>query len=76
MDDITRWKALAAAALSRQHSIDPTKVPERLWNELYVSGCTPREAAERARAHFNNARPMSAVEQRARRQLGDRAGRA
>ena len=60
MDHITQWKALAAATLSRQHGIDATKIPEGLWNQLYVSGYTPREAANHARVHYDDALPSVA----------------
>jgi len=54
--DYSTWRALAAAELKRLHGIDAERVPERIWQQLYVQNSSPREAADRAQVHLQRTR--------------------
>jgi hypothetical protein len=43
------WKTLASAALSELHGIDPSRISEQVWRQLYIDNYAPRDAAEACR---------------------------
>jgi len=50
------WKARVAALLERQ-GISAGVLLERAWRNLFISGETPEQAADRAATEAHNARP-------------------
>jgi hypothetical protein len=54
--DFVTWKARAAADLKRQHNVNPSIIPARMWKHLYIQGKTPQKAADEAAASEYNAR--------------------
>jgi hypothetical protein len=48
-----QWKAIAAAQLAEK-GIDPKRISERAWRNLYVNGYNPDRAAERAATDYRN----------------------
>jgi hypothetical protein len=55
--DFVTWKARAAAALKRKHSVNPGIIPARMWKHLYVQGHSPQRGAELAAVSADSARP-------------------
>lgn len=59
------WKAAAAAALERGHSIRARAIPENVWTRLYVGRMpdgrprTPADGAADAAAHYRASTPAS-----------------
>ena len=47
--EFEEWKTLAAAALSELHGIDPSRIPEQVWRQLYIDNHAPRDAADACR---------------------------
>ena len=56
--DYTKWWAQAAAELKRLHGIDAESIPDGIWEQLYAQNASPREAADRARAHSRTGRSV------------------
>jgi hypothetical protein len=46
--DFKTWLADAVANLQREHNINPSIIPIRVWRHLYIQGRTPHDAADRA----------------------------
>jgi hypothetical protein len=55
--DFVTWKARAAAALKRQHRVNPSIIPARMWKHLYIQGKMPQKAADQAAVSAYNAPP-------------------
>jgi hypothetical protein len=54
--DYKTWLANAVAALQREHNINPSTIPMRVWRHLYIQGRTPQKAADQAAASAHNVR--------------------
>jgi hypothetical protein len=54
--DYKTWLADAVAALQREHNINPSTIPMRMWRHLYIQGRNPQKAADQAAASAHNAR--------------------
>jgi transposase-like protein len=50
------WLADAVAALQREHNVNPSIMPLRVWRHLYIQGKTPRDAADKAAVSVHNVR--------------------
>jgi hypothetical protein len=46
----------AVAALQREHNINPSTIPMRVWRHLYIQGRNPQKAADQAAASAHNVR--------------------
>jgi hypothetical protein len=44
------------AALQREHNINPSTIPMRVWRHLYIQGRNPQKAADQAAASAHNVR--------------------
>jgi hypothetical protein len=55
--DFKTWLADAVANLPREHNINPSVIPIRVWLHFYIQGRTPQKAADRAAVSAYNARP-------------------
>jgi hypothetical protein len=51
-----RWLADAVATLQREHNVNPSIIPVRVWRQLYIQGRTPDAAADRAAVSAYNVR--------------------
>ena len=51
--EFEQWQELAAAALREVRGIDPSRIQERIWRQLYIDNYAPRDAAERAVAFLH-----------------------
>jgi hypothetical protein len=45
--DYKTWLADAVAALQREHNINPSIIPMRVWRHLHIQGRSPQKAGER-----------------------------
>jgi hypothetical protein len=63
--DYKTWLADAVAALQREHNINPSTIPMRVWRHLYIQGRSPQKAADQAAASAHNVR--SAADRRRKR---------
>ncbi len=52
-----QWKAAAGAVLHEQYGINPARIPNEIWRQLYLQNFEPREAARRIEVIYVNARP-------------------
>jgi hypothetical protein len=52
--DFKTWLADAVAELQREHNINPSTIPVRVWRHLYIQGRAPQEAARRAAVSAHN----------------------
>jgi hypothetical protein len=52
-----QWKAAAGAVLHEQYGINPARIPNEIWRQLYLQNFEPREAAHRIEVIYVNARP-------------------
>jgi hypothetical protein len=57
--DFKTWLADALANLQRDHNINPSIIPIRVWRHLYIQGRSPQEAADQAAVSAHNVRPAS-----------------
>jgi len=51
------WKEAVGVVLVREYDIEPSRVPMRVLNSLYISGTEPVEAAACAAAEYLNGMP-------------------
>jgi len=54
--DFKTWLAEAVANLQREHNINPSVIPIRVWRHLYIQGRTPHDAADKAAVSAHNVR--------------------
>jgi hypothetical protein len=54
--DFKSWLADAVAALQREHNINPSTIPMRVWRHLYIQGRNPQKAADQAAVSAHNVR--------------------
>jgi hypothetical protein len=52
-----QWKAAVEAVLHEQYGIDPARIPNKIWRQLYLQNFEPREAAHRIEVIYVNAPP-------------------
>jgi transposase-like protein len=45
------------AELQREHNVNPSTIPMRVWRHLYIHGRTPQDAARQAAVSAHNVRP-------------------
>jgi hypothetical protein len=46
--DFKTWLADAVAELQRKHNVNPSIIPVRVWQQLFIQGRSPQEAADQA----------------------------
>jgi hypothetical protein len=46
--DFKTWLADAVAQLQREHNINPSIIPIRVWRHLYIQGRSPKDGANQA----------------------------
>jgi hypothetical protein len=46
--DYKTWLAAAVAALQREHNVNPSIIPMRVWRHLYIQGRSPQDGADQA----------------------------
>jgi transposase-like protein len=63
--DFKTWLADAVAELQREHNINPSIIPIRVWRHLYIQGRSPQDGAAQAAMSASNT-------QSARDRLGGR----
>ena len=56
--EFEEWRAAAAALLADDYGIDPAQIAETVWNRLYVTNHSPRDAAQVAAAIYGSARSV------------------
>jgi hypothetical protein len=54
--DYKTWLADAVAELQREHNINPSTIPMRVWRHLYIQGRSPQRAADQAAVSAHNVR--------------------
>jgi hypothetical protein len=57
--DFSAWIKEAGADLRRVHGIDPARISEKVWRQLYVHNRPPSEAPNRAHVLYVNALPTA-----------------
>ena len=52
-----QWKAAVEAVLHEQYGINPARVANKIWRQLYLQNFEPREAAHRIETIYVNVPP-------------------